>query len=61
MELARGSAEAPAATIESDPSTLARVLWHGHKLDEARRSGDIAIEGDSQSVTRFLALFPLPG
>jgi DNA-binding HxlR family transcriptional regulator len=61
IEIARGSAPAPDATIETDPGTLASILWHGRKLDEARRAGDVAIEGDRGAVTRFLGLFPLPG
>jgi ubiquinone biosynthesis protein UbiJ len=60
LEVARGSAEAPDATIETDPGTLATVLWHGRELDEARRAGDVAITGDRRAVTRFLRLFPLP-
>jgi DNA-binding HxlR family transcriptional regulator len=60
IEIARGSAPAPDATLETDPGTLASVLWHGRKLDEARRAGDLAIGGDRAAVTRPLALFPLP-
>jgi DNA-binding HxlR family transcriptional regulator len=60
LEVARGSAAAPDAIVESDPGTLATVLWHGRKVEEARRSGDLAIEGDRQALTRFLRLFPLP-
>jgi DNA-binding HxlR family transcriptional regulator len=60
IEIARGSAIAPDATLETDPGTLASILWHGRKLDEARRAGDLAIEGDRTAVTRLLALFPLP-
>jgi DNA-binding HxlR family transcriptional regulator len=60
IEIARGSAPAPDATLETDPGTLASVLWHGRKLDEARRAGDLAIGGDRTAVTRLLALFPLP-
>ena len=60
IEIARGGAPAPDATIETDPGTLASVLWHGRKLDEARRTGDLAIAGDREAVTRFVALFPLP-
>jgi DNA-binding HxlR family transcriptional regulator len=60
IEVARGSAPAPDATIETDPGTLASVLWHGRKVDEARRAGDLAVEGDRAAVTRLLALFPLP-
>jgi hypothetical protein len=61
IEVARGSADAPDATIETDPGTLATLLWHGRKLSEARRAGDVAIEGDARAVSRFLGLFPLPG
>jgi DNA-binding HxlR family transcriptional regulator len=60
IEIARGSAPAPDATLETDPGTLASVLWHGRKLDEARRAGDLAIAGDRTAVTGLLALFPLP-
>jgi DNA-binding HxlR family transcriptional regulator len=60
IEIARGGAAAPDATIEADPGTLASVLWHGRKLDDARRAGDLVIEGDRTAVTRFLGLFPLP-
>jgi DNA-binding HxlR family transcriptional regulator len=60
LDIARGSAEAPDATIQTDPGTLATVLWHGRKLVEARRSGDVAISGDDAAAKRFLGLFPLP-
>jgi DNA-binding HxlR family transcriptional regulator len=60
LDVARGGAAAPDAIIETDPGTLATVLWHGRRLDEARRAGDVAIEGDRRAVTRLLALFPLP-
>jgi DNA-binding MarR family transcriptional regulator len=61
LEVGRGSAPAPDATIQTDPGTLATVLWHGRGVPDAQRSGDLAIEGDRQAVTRFLGLFPLPG
>jgi DNA-binding HxlR family transcriptional regulator len=60
LDIVRGSAEAPDATIESDPGTLATVLWHGRKPAEARRSGDLTISGSEQAAKRFLASFPLP-
>lgn len=60
IEAARGSAPAPDAVIETDPGTLAAILWHGRRLEEARRAGDVAIEGDRRAVTRFVGLFPLP-
>jgi DNA-binding HxlR family transcriptional regulator len=60
LDVARGSAERPDAIIETDPGTLSTVLWHGRRLTDAERSGDIKIEGSRPAVTRFLALFPLP-
>jgi len=60
MNLARGSAEDPAATIETDPATLAQVLWHDRRLTETERSGDLTISGSRQAAKRLLALFPLP-
>jgi hypothetical protein len=59
LELARGDAERPDAIIESDPGTLAAVLWHGRPLGEAERTGEITIEGDDRAVARFVGLFPL--
>jgi DNA-binding HxlR family transcriptional regulator len=60
FDIARGAAEAPHATIESDPGTLASVLWHGLKLADARRSGELTISGNEEAGKRFLAMFPLP-
>jgi DNA-binding HxlR family transcriptional regulator len=60
LAVQRGGAPAADAVIETDPGTLATVLWHGRALDEARRAGDLAIEGDRRAVTRLLRLFPLP-
>ncbi len=60
FEIARGSADRPDATIETEPGTLAALVFGGGQLAEALRSGDIKIEGDKQAVARFLTLFPLP-
>jgi DNA-binding HxlR family transcriptional regulator len=60
FEVVRGSAERTDATIETDPGTLAELVFEGRKLDEALRSGDLNLEGDKQAVERFLTLFPLP-
>jgi DNA-binding HxlR family transcriptional regulator len=43
-----------------DPATLAALVYNGRPLAEARRSGDVEIEGDESAVERFLGLFPLP-
>ena len=60
FDVARGGAEDPAAIIETDPATLARVLWHGRLIAAALKSGDLRIEGDRSAGRRFLALFPPP-
>jgi DNA-binding HxlR family transcriptional regulator len=60
LEITRGEAAAPDASIAADPGTLAGILWHGRKLDDACRAGDLVVEGDRTAVTRFLGLFPLP-
>jgi DNA-binding HxlR family transcriptional regulator len=60
FEVARGTADEADASIETDPTTLAAMLWHGHRLSAALRSGDVEIAGDRAAATRFLTLFPLP-
>ncbi len=60
LELSRQTVEHPDATIETDPGTLAGVLWHGRSVSKATRAGDIKFEGDRTAVDRFLGLFPLP-
>jgi DNA-binding HxlR family transcriptional regulator len=60
FEIVRGDAERPDATIETDASTLAALVYDGRDLAEAVRSGDVMIEGDESAVARFLTLFPLP-
>ena len=60
LDIARGGADAPDATIATEPGTLASILWHGRRLDDARRAGDLVFKGDRAAVTSFLGLFPLP-
>ncbi len=60
LELDRGFAERADAVIETDPETLAELLWQGRELCEALRSGQVRIEGDMQVLERYLDLFPLP-
>jgi alkyl sulfatase BDS1-like metallo-beta-lactamase superfamily hydrolase len=54
LELTRGAADHPNATIDTDPGTLAAVLWDGRPLAE------MTIEGDRAAVKRFVRLFPMP-
>ncbi len=60
IEVARGDADRPDATIASDPDTLGAVLWRGRPLAEAERSGTLTVEGDKAAVKRFARLFPMP-
>ena len=60
IEMARGSADQPDATIDTDPRTLFAVLWNGRSLADAQRAGDMRIEGDAASVDRLVQLFPMP-
>jgi DNA-binding HxlR family transcriptional regulator len=58
LELVRGEAVAPAAVLDTDPNTLAALLWHGRRLDDALADGSLRIEGSKRAVGRFLRLFP---
>ena len=60
FEVERGGAERPDAIMESDPGTIAALVYEGRPLAEALRTGDIEIEGDESAVERFLSLFPMP-
>ena len=56
LEVSRGGATDPAATISADPGTLEQILWH----DQPLTTDEVAITGDRQAAERFLAMFPLP-
>jgi DNA-binding HxlR family transcriptional regulator len=60
IEVARGGADHPDATIDTDPGTLEAVLWRGRSLADTRRSGTLTIEGNRGAVDRFVRLFPMP-
>jgi DNA-binding HxlR family transcriptional regulator/putative sterol carrier protein len=60
LEIARGTAEQPDATVEAEAGTLAALVYDELELDDPLSSGDLGIEGDRAVVERFLALFPLP-
>jgi len=61
LEIERGTADQPDATVEAEAGTLAALVYQDLELDDALGSGEIRIEGDREVVERFLALFPLPG
>ncbi len=57
LELTRGECAAPDVVIETDPGTLAAVLWHGLAVEEAMTEGALAFSGDRRALRRFLRLF----
>ena len=60
IEVDRGSATDPDATIETDTATFSALIWNDRDLAGALRDGDIAIEGDRRAAARFLEIFPQP-
>jgi DNA-binding HxlR family transcriptional regulator len=60
LHVARGEADHPVATLDTDRPTLAALLYEGRSLAEAQAAGDVTIEGETSSMKRFLGLFPLP-
>jgi DNA-binding HxlR family transcriptional regulator len=56
LEVTRGAAADPDATIATDPGTLEHVLWHGHPLT----TEELSITGNREAAVRFLTMFPLP-
>jgi DNA-binding HxlR family transcriptional regulator len=60
LELVRGSAVRPDATIEADVRTLEALTFGDRPLAEAIRAGDVKVAGDRDAVERLLGLFPLP-
>jgi len=60
IQIARGDAHQPDATIDTDPGTLATVLWGSRSLADAQHSRTMTIEGDKAAVERFVRLFPMP-
>jgi DNA-binding HxlR family transcriptional regulator len=60
LEIERGEAAAPDATIDTDPRTLIDVAHGRLELAAALRAGEVRIEGDEGAAARFLGLFPIP-
>jgi DNA-binding HxlR family transcriptional regulator len=60
IEVTRGSTDSPDAVVISTPATLAGLVYDGHDLTEALRTGALKVQGDLAAVERFLTLFALP-
>jgi DNA-binding HxlR family transcriptional regulator len=63
LQVARGHVPAgvtPAASMATDTSTLAAVVWHGHPIESAVAEGALRIEGDPEAAADFVGLFAPP-
>jgi DNA-binding HxlR family transcriptional regulator len=60
LEVSRGEAEFPAATLVTDRATFAALLWRRQRLSEAVKAGSAHVTGDSALLNRFLRMFSLP-
>jgi DNA-binding HxlR family transcriptional regulator len=60
LTITRGEAEHPDAVIESDPQSLAGLVYFGGDLNEALETGTVKVDGNRPAVKRFLTLFKLP-
>lgn len=60
IEIARGAAAHPDVIVESDPSTIAALVYDGADAATAIGEGRLRLDGDRKAFQRFLRLFPLP-
>jgi DNA-binding HxlR family transcriptional regulator len=60
IEVDRGPAEEPDATIETDTETMRALLWGDGDAAEALRAGTLRVEPDTGALTRFAGLFRDP-
>ena len=60
LELGRGPAENPAATLQSDPETFKGLAFGGLPLEAAQKTGALTLTGNPAQAERFFGLFRLP-
>jgi DNA-binding HxlR family transcriptional regulator len=61
IDIARGPAERPDLTIETDPQTLEELAFAGLTVRSAQRAGTLRFEGDRATLERLLGLFTTTG
>jgi DNA-binding HxlR family transcriptional regulator len=59
LEVSRRAADSPDAVIAATPGAVEQVLWHQLGIEDAVRSGELAVSGDRRAAERFLTLFPV--
>jgi len=60
IAIARGRAEHPAATLETDVATLRSVAFGREPVTAAERDGRLTVSGDRRLAERFTRMFPVP-
>jgi DNA-binding HxlR family transcriptional regulator len=60
LDLTRGEAQKASAKLETDPQTLASLLYRSRPVDDAVRAGDATVTGDTAVVARFFQAFTVP-
>jgi DNA-binding HxlR family transcriptional regulator len=60
IAIARGRAERPAATFETDVATLRSVAFGREPITAAERDGRLTVSGDRHLAERFTRMFPVP-
>ena len=58
IAIARGRAEHPDATLETDAATLRSVAFGREPISHAERDGRLAVRGDRRLAERFTRMFP---
>jgi len=60
LDLTRGSAEQPDATLATDAASLRKLVLGDRQLDAALTAGDVKVSGDRQALSKLLKLFRRP-
>ena len=60
IHIRRADPTASAALFESDPMTMASLVYGGRPFADAEAAGVLRIAGDRALAERFVTLFPLP-
>jgi DNA-binding HxlR family transcriptional regulator/putative sterol carrier protein len=60
LTLQRGVTGHEDAVVDTDPNTLAGVIYGGYKFSDAVHSGKLRVDGDKAAFKRFTTLFPMP-
>ncbi|BCA60393.1 transcriptional regulator [Sphingomonas sp. HMP6] len=60
IAIRRGDPAEAAVMFETDPATLASVVYGGRPIADAEAAGTLRLAGDRALAERFVTLFPLP-